>query len=66
MASKFGPERGTERWKEQVDRISRFMRTAVVKADIDKIAFMYITDTEYSRSAITQAIHDVEVEKGWH
>lgn len=66
MAADYGPERGSCKWKEQVDRISRFLRTALVKADVDKIAFMYIMDTEYSRSAITQAMHDVEIEKGWH
>jgi hypothetical protein len=62
----FGPERGSDRWLEQVDRMCKCFRFAVSKEELSKVALMYILDTEYSRSAITQALHDVEIEKGWH
>ncbi len=52
--------------REQVDTISKLLRTAENKDELSRIAFIYILDIDYSRSAITQAMHDVEIEKGWH
>ncbi len=63
---KMGPERDSEEWKRQVNHMNRFFRLAKVKADLNHFALPFILDRTYSRSAITQALHDVEIEKGWH
>lgn len=61
-----GPENGTNKWCEQVERICKLLRMADSKQALEKAALWYIIDPEYSRSAITQAMHDVEIERGWH
>lgn len=61
-----GPERDSDKWREQVERISTLLRASKDKKELEAASVWYILDLEYSRSAITQAMHDVEVEKGWH
>lgn len=48
--SDYGPEHGTTRWNVQVDRISRCLRMAADKTQMEALATMYVLDTEYSRS----------------
>ncbi len=61
-----GPECGTDKWKDQVDRIGKCLRFATTKKELEGLSMMYILDPEYSRSAITQAMDDIEIERGWH
>jgi len=51
---------------EQVERIAKLLSNAPDHATMKQWAILYILDPSYSRAAIAQAIHDVEVAKGWH
>lgn len=64
--SDFGPERGTPKWQEQVERMVKCLSYAESKKEMETVSMAYILDRSYSRSAITQALHDVEIKKGWH
>lgn len=64
--SDYGPERGTDRWREQVETVCSVLRYATSKRELESVSFDFVMDVRYSRGAITQAMHDVEIEKGWH
>lgn len=66
MSDDCGPLRGTPKWKDQAETVSKSMRSAETKNQLEIMAMAYILDRSYSRGAICQAMHDVEIEKGWH
>jgi hypothetical protein len=41
-------------------------RTCETKEDLRTATVMYVLDLSYDRSDIALALHDVEIEKGWH
>lgn len=56
----------TEQEREQVERMVKLLGNAPDRQTMNRMAMLYILDMSYSRAAIAQAIHDVEVAKGWH
>ena len=53
----FGPERGTPKFQEQVDRILKVLNNAKPQTEdeISGIVLMYVLDTSYARGAIAEA-----------
>jgi len=60
------PEIPSPAWHDQVALISKALRTSTTKRGLSFSAILFMFDLSFSRSAICQAIHDVEIEKGWH
>lgn len=65
---KMGPEPGTERYRGQVDRILKLLRSSNAKTEeeIRQITLLYLFDTSYARGAIAEAVstHEKEVRRG--
>ena len=49
----------------KLERIKRVLRQAEDKEGFDFIAMLFILDESYERKDITQAMKEVEREKGW-
>jgi len=51
------PEPGTERYKEQVERILKLLRGAKAKTqdEVERLLMLYILDMSYARPAICEA-----------
>lgn len=54
---------------EQPEKYSAMMKVfnnAESHEELKKLSLMYILDLSFSRADIALALHDIEVEKGWH
>jgi len=48
------------------DEMVRDMRRVQTKEQLKTFTLLYILDLSYPRADIALALHDVEIEKGWH
>lgn len=56
-----GPEYGTPKYKEQVERITVAIgQPHLNMKEVDQLLMMYILDTDYSRAAISEARKKIE------
>ena len=57
-----GPEYGTEKYYDQVDRVKKFL-SSVEEENIESALMLFILDPKFSRSAICQAEKEVRKER---
>lgn len=63
--SDFGPVAYSEKWTEQVERMTKAFAHCLNKEQLETFSICYILDTAYSRSAICEAMKETEKAKGW-
>lgn len=51
---------------EKYERMKKFLSRASTKEELKSMTMLYILDQSYPRADIALALHDIEIEKGWH
>ena len=57
---------GSVKDKPKYEQMIKFLSTAETKEVMNNLAMLFILDRSFDRGDIAEAIHDVEVAKGWH
>lgn len=52
--------------KQKYDQMMKLLNTAQSKTDMEAISMLFILDMSFDRGDIAQAMHDVEIARGWH
>lgn len=52
--------------REKFDTMMKVLSNVDTKEELAKAALLYILDLSFPRADIMLAVHDIEVERGWH
>jgi hypothetical protein len=52
--------------REKFDAMCRVLSAAETKTELAQMSLMYIMDMSYERADIALALHNIEIERGWH
>lgn len=52
--------------REKFDAMMKGLSVADSKRELSKMSLMYVLDLSYPRADICLAIHDIEIDRGWH